>query len=272
MTTAQRQQEMFAARDWVRVRADLSGDTTFMVWQGAVYSFVPNEPRRHLFNIVGMSAARCLPHPESGWYFLSRELTFYLDPETNALAERWQNPWTGEVLTVIPVANDPVQGLFRREVPAQVGLTTTTFQFDLFPHYANPLAEDPRFQDYSPQPLYQAVELFKLTVPTPALKAKESNTIAEVHLYWSRIGPWLPWMKMADRPGYLIYSASGQKAFRVAELPALLQEQLQRLSLYREAPTTYREGADMTSWLYFQQHFEAYLAGAMFPIVDPTPP
>ncbi len=268
LPAAESEQVLIAARDWVRVRADLTGETTFMVWQGAIYSFVPQEPRRHLFNIVGMSAARCLPHPESGWYFLSRELTFYLDPASNRVVNHWSNPWTGEVLPVIPVANDPVQGLFQREVPAQVRATTTTFQFDLFPHYANPLASDPRLQAYSPQPLYQAVELFKLVVPTADLQNSESATLRDVKLYWSRIGPWLPWMKMGDRPGYLIYSASGQKAFTVAELPRLLQEQLQRLPHYAQAPTTYREGADMTSWLYFQQHFEAYLAGATFPISD----
>lgn len=259
-------QEWFAAQDWVRVRADLAGETTFMVWQGAIYSFVPQEPHRHLFNIIGMSTARCLPHPDAGWYFLSRELTFYLDPKTNTICHRWHNPWTGEVVTVIPVANDPVQGLFRREVPAQVRAKTTTFEFDLFPYYENPLAADPRLREYSPQAFYQAVELFKLTVATADLKAQQSSTIREVQLSWSRMGPWLPWMKMGDRPGYLIYSASGQKAFSVAELPPLLQEQLQRLPHYCEAPTTYREGADMTSWLYFQQHFEAYLAGLPFPV------
>ncbi|MFN4279387.1 DUF1838 family protein [Thermosynechococcus sp.] len=131
MPAAEFVQKWFGARDWVR--ADLTDKTTFIVWPGAMYSFVPQERHRHLFNIVGMSAARCLPHPEGGWYFLSRELTFYLDPENQAPCDRWHNPWTEEVVPVIPVANDPVQGLFGREVPAQVGEHTTTFQFDLFP-------------------------------------------------------------------------------------------------------------------------------------------
>ncbi len=265
MPAAEYVQKWLSARDWVRVRADLTGKTTFIAWQGAVYSFVPQERCRHLFNIVGMSAARCLPHPEGGWYFLSRELTFYLDPENQSLCDRWHNPWTEDVVPVIPVANDPVQGLFRREVPAQVSERTTTFQFDLFPYYENPLAGEERFQAYSPQPIYQAAELFKLTVATADLQ-QDTETIADVHLCWSRIGPWLPWMKMGDRPGYLIYSATGCKAITVEELPSLLQEQLERLPQYREAPTEYREGADMTSWLYFQEHFQAYLQGALFPV------
>ena len=44
-----------------------------------------------------------------------------------------------------------------------------TFVFDLFPNSPNPLAEDVRFVDYSPNPIYQAAELFKLTVPTAEL-------------------------------------------------------------------------------------------------------
>ncbi|MFN4279386.1 DUF1838 family protein [Thermosynechococcus sp.] len=82
------------------------------------------------------------------------------------------------------------------------------------------------------------------------------------HTLSFRLGPWLPWMRMGDRPGYLIYSATGRKTLTVEDLPSLLQEQLERL----EASSEYREGADMTSWLYFQEHFEAYLEGALFPV------
>jgi hypothetical protein len=31
-----------------------------------------------------------------------------LDPKTNEIVDRWQNPWTGETVEVIHVANDPV--------------------------------------------------------------------------------------------------------------------------------------------------------------------
>ncbi|MDM7326078.1 MAG: DUF1838 family protein [Thermosynechococcus sp. Uc] len=188
-----------------------------------------------------------------------------MDPQSHSVCDRWHNPWTEEIVPVIPVANDPVQGLFRHEVPAQVSEHTTTFQFDLFSYYDNPLGGEERFQPYSPQPIYQAAELFKLTVATADLQ-QDTETIADVHLCWSRIGPWLPWMKMGDRSSYLVYSATGGKALTVEDLPSLLQEPLERLPQYREAPTEYREGADMTSWLYFQEHFQAYLQGALFPV------
>lgn len=35
MPTAEFVQKWLSARDWVRVRADLTGKTTFIAWQGA---------------------------------------------------------------------------------------------------------------------------------------------------------------------------------------------------------------------------------------------
>jgi hypothetical protein len=67
------------------------------------------------------------------------------------------------------VANNPVQGNFKGIFPAKVEHEVTTFVFDLFPNYPNPLAKDVRFVDYSPNPIYPAAELFKLTVPTAEL-------------------------------------------------------------------------------------------------------
>ncbi|MDS3859267.1 DUF1838 domain-containing protein [Thermosynechococcaceae cyanobacterium BACA0444] len=261
----------FSARDFVRVRATLTEETAFIVWQGAIYSLVPGEKKQHLFDIVGMSAARCLAHPEGGWDFTSRELLFYLDPKSGELLHRWQNPWTEETVTVVHVANSPVQGRFRHPFPALVTPQTTTFIFDLFPNYPNALATDPKFQDYSPQALYQAVELFKLTVPTVEILNPDPPSIENLLLAWSRIGPWLPWMKMGARPGQMIYSASGRKVMEVLALPRLIQQQIEtRLPLFSQAPSQKLDTEDMTSWRYFAQNFEAYLANEQFPLPAPN--
>ena len=144
---------------------------------------------------------------------------------------------------------------------------TATFLFDLFPTYPNLLAEEPRFIEYSPNPIYQAAELFKLTVPTEDLLNSEIQSVSKLLLSWDRIGPWLPWMKMGNRPGNLIYSATGCKVKNFEELPQLLQAEINtRVPLYKDAPQDQLETEDMTSWLYFKEHFEAYLAGEKFPI------
>jgi len=38
--------------------------------------------------------------------------------------------------------------------------------------------------------------------------------------------------------------------------------------LYKNAPMSKLDQEDMTSWTYFQRHFEAYLRGDVFPIPE----
>lgn len=257
------------AKDWVKVRSSLDGTQTFLAWTGSIYAFVPDEPKKRLFKIVGMNVSRCIADSDSSWNFTSRELTYYLDPNTDEILHKWENPWTGETLTVVHVANNPVEGRFKGSFPAYVNGDLTTFVFDLFSNYPNPLAEDPRFIDYSPNPTYQAVELFKITVPTADLLNPDTPSVSQLFLAWDRIGPWVPWMKMGNRAGHLIYSASGLKVNSFTDLPQLLQDEINtRIPLFKNAPKAPLD-EDMTSWTYFQNQFEAYLAGERFPIPEP---
>ncbi|HEY9860457.1 MAG TPA: DUF1838 domain-containing protein [Candidatus Obscuribacterales bacterium] len=261
----------FDAKTFVKVRASLdSSEQSWLTWAGSIYAFIPGEKRQRLFKMVGMSVSRCLPAEQEGvWDFVSRELTYYLDPHTNEILHQWNNPWTGEILPVMHVANNPVQAYFQGQFPAQVDGEIATFAFDLFPTYPNPLAEEEQFREYSPQAIYQAAELFKLTVPLTDLLNPELNSVSRLHLGWDRIGPWLPWMKMGDRPGQLIYSAYGSRVNGLADLPQPLQSEINtRVPAYKSAPQSLQDESDLTSWLYFKQYFAAYLAGATFPIPE----
>ena len=252
---------------WVKTRNSLSSQSTFLLWTGSLYAFVPNERKQHLFKIVGVSVSRCLPNNDNSWDFTSRELTYYLDPRTEEVIHQWQNPWTEETLPVVHVANSPVQGLFKGVFPALVNGDTTTFVFDLFTNYPNPLAGDERFRDYSPQSTYQATELFKFTVSTAELLDPKIPEVSQVILSWDRIGPWLPWMKMGNKPGQLIYSAHGLKVNSFSELPEWLQTEINdRIPIYQDAPEHKLDQENITSWKYFKQHFQDYLAGARFPL------
>ena len=85
----------------MKVRCSLNdGETALYWWEGRMYSRKPAEKDRHLFNVQGMNIRHCetLNDPVRGLGFVarSRELMFYLDPETNEILRTWTNPWTGE--------------------------------------------------------------------------------------------------------------------------------------------------------------------------------
>ncbi|MGJ5675549.1 MAG: DUF1838 domain-containing protein [Nostochopsis sp.] len=256
------------ASHWVKTRSSLDpAESSFLSWTGKIYAFVPGEKRTLLFKIVGMSVSRCIPTEAGCWDFTSRELTYYLNPKTEEILHKWDNPWTKETVPVMHVANNPVQGHFKDKFPAQVDGESTTFVFDIFPTYPNPLIGDAKLAQYTPQSTYQAAELFKITVPTTDLFNLELTSVSQLRLSWDRIGQWLPWMKMGDRSGYLIYSAYGSKVQGFDELPQLLKDEINtRVPLYKNAPKSFLDVEDMTSWLYFQQHFAAYLASERFPL------
>lgn len=254
----------------VRTRCSINGKDTYLEWSGSVYAFVPQERQRKLFNIIGMNVARCSQNQQGQWLLTSRELQYYLDPQTNQILNRWQNPWTGEEVPVVHVANNPVQNnLGQGDYPAFVAGRNIIITLDVPLTYPNVLASDPKFQDYSPEPLYQAGEFFKFAVPKAIVQRSDVSTVLNVSGTWIRIGPWLPWMKMKGKPGELGYSASIRKLRRFDELsPLLRQEITSRVPVYRTAPACFLAVSNETSWTYFREHFDSYLAGEQFPLPE----
>lgn len=260
-----------SAEEVTRLRCATDGSDVYTVWDGVVYSVVPNEKQKVLFSIVGMNVARCFKNVDGKWLFSSRELNYYLDSKTGELIHRWNNPWTNEIVPVVHVANNPVQHVFgddqtRFSVSSAADLLI--FKMDVPLTFPNVLSQDSRFAEYSPQPLYQAGEFFTFFAPVAQVMSSKLAR-AEVAFSWFRTGPWLPWMKMGNREGMMQYSASGKKVAGIADLPEIIRNEIEeRLPLYGKAPSCYLNTNNETSWSYFGKHFAKYLGGERFPVAE----
>src|SRR5512141_2929389 len=180
-------------------------------WTGETYSRVDGEPDRLLFRFEGMNIRQCVtiddPVRGKGFRQVSREVLYYKDPVTGEILDAWKNPWTGDTVKVIHIANDPVnfrapifpKGLDGKPYKGDIKVmgdhwwgTTTVPLF-----YRNPLAGD--YQDYVGG-MYHATEMFNFFGRVSDL-TDPKKTSADVGVAWSRISEWLPWMKMRGRPG-----------------------------------------------------------------------
>ena len=103
--------------DQLRMQVKIScslveGRPTLYWWSGHMWARVPGEANRLLFEVHGMNVRQCRTKqdPVRGFCYrsVSREVMFYVDPQSGAIARRWKNPWTGEEVDVVQVANDPV--------------------------------------------------------------------------------------------------------------------------------------------------------------------
>ena len=240
-----------------------AGVTRFGVWQGKAYSRVPGERDRHLFNLIGVNTRQCAdvqdPDKGEGFRSVSREVMLYLDPETGALLDQWENPWTGQTVEVLHVANDPVNMRAPRfatdggemKLRRYGDLLVSASEVPLF--YDNPLGGD--FQDYVGG-TYHAMEIFDTFYPADEL-LDSKRRLERSWIAWIRVAQWLPWMEMGSRPGLMVFNATGSSTFERGSIPEPLRSVLKdRYPSYFEPPPLDDPRPNETSWTVFRKHIE----------------
>ncbi|MDX1515746.1 MAG: DUF1838 family protein, partial [Woeseiaceae bacterium] len=157
-------------------------------WHGQAYSRRQGERDRLLFLVEGMNVRACTGVSDAqkgaGYRLVSREILLYKDPETGEVLSTWDNPWTGETVDVLHVANDPVNftqyTIGRDGNPATFGGTilgnrwwrTTTVPL----WYPNPLGGEYQKEVGG---TYHATEMFNFMGDVESLLDDETTT-AEV--------------------------------------------------------------------------------------------
>ncbi|WP_321327150.1 DUF1838 family protein [uncultured Parasphingorhabdus sp.] len=242
-------------------------------WSGKVYSRISGEPDRHLFNGEGMNIRQCVrvedPKRGVGYRQVSREVMFYLDPETNEVLRTWKNPWSGETVDVMQIANDPVNG--RPSFPYSADgkpFTISTLrkqgkwlflpmEVPLF--YHNVLAGD--YQDYVGNK-YHAMEIFDFAMLADEMLDTKYPT-AYPTISWVRISDWMPWMKMRGRQGQMVFNAMGAKLKKYDDLPKVIKDEIAlNHPEYTAPPPGDDPRPNETTWTVFKKMIDAERAAA----------
>jgi hypothetical protein len=245
------------------------GKTIVYWWKGGAFSRIPGEKDRHLFNVEGMNIRHCknFQHDERGHGFrsVSREVLFYLDPTTNEMLGSWTNPWTGEAVEVMHVANDPVNmraPLYAYSAEGKPATFDATFvngrvitsgEVPLF--YKNPLAGD--YQEYVGN-MYHAMEATNFYAYEEELLDADKDTLDRMTLSWARFSEWLPWMKMGGRTGMMIFNTVGGRVASFEDLPERMKAEIRaNYPEYDRPPPLDDARPNVTSWSYFKQIIDA---------------
>ena len=103
----------------------------------------------------------------------------------------------------------------------------------------------------------EAAELSNSFVTKGDLADRCKTLLPEVGT-WSRAGRWLPWMEMADRPGYLLYNGRSVKLMSgLDDLRLALRAHIEtHYPTHTGAPDTFESHND-TSWTYFKKVLDA---------------
>ncbi len=233
-------------------------------WSGRAYSRVPGEGDRLLFNLEGMNIRQCVtvvdPKRGTGFRQVSREIMLYLDPKTGEPLTSWANPWSGETVDVVQVANDPVNmrgpvfpigadgKKFDLGARVEGGWLFMPTEVPLF--YENALGG--AFQDYIGGK-YQAMEIFDFSARADVILDSKTK-MGMPAVAWVRVADWLPWMRMRGRAGQMIFNATGRMLSSFDELPAVMKAQIAtHYPAWTAPPPVDDMRPNETSWTYFKK-------------------
>jgi len=191
---------------------------------GRVIGTRPGEVDKHLFDFEGFSVARMLPLGDGNYRKVLREVGFYLDKDTGQILETYLNPYSGERVNVVPIANDPFNFTYTEfypDPPRYGGLNTerpprrpyllnwrdfgdrVLMYRDINLFYPSALQPD-EWPRESPGAMTRVSEMFSYNFPKAKLQDPDLTSIEHMGV-WNRITPWLPWMLMDQRLGHCVY-------------------------------------------------------------------
>lgn len=248
-------------RALVSARASLDGSDTVTRFAGTIAMSLPGGAFHRIFSFDGYNVARAV-EADGGYDLLTNEAVFYTDPRTGEAIDTFTNPVTDEQVEVVHIFNAPVNQRFRLQNPwgpwrapfvEMAGMVL--FQIDVHLAYPSPLPRA-EFPEESQSDTYVASELFGFHVARADLESGVPSVPATVS--WTRVAPWLPFLRMGDRAGHLVYHGHGAKLpGGYAELPAWMRERVEEHdTMYASAPREFTE-PNATSWTEYRKRAKA---------------
>jgi len=239
----------------IKLQADLSGADVIGGFPGEVWGWVPGEGNKLLFRSYGIGASHA-EQVDDGWRFYHRELLYYLDPDSGEILDDWLNPYTGKRVEVMHILNDPVHrfyafegGRFPFPWPYTVVGDDLVFRISVF-SFRDSIMPRIDYPLHSADNKYQAAELWMMNGRVSEVMNPDI-TSASCVTSWSRVGQWLPFMEMGNRPGIMVYHSDSYKLLEgVKHIPAnILAHTEKHHPKYLKSPSQWQSLRDNASQL-----------------------
>jgi hypothetical protein len=222
-----------------------------------------DRPLKPLMGVEGFGVLRTEPQPDGSYRLFNRELAFYTDLKTGEYIDTWVNPFTREECEVKPIHNMTVNAHMivsekhgaaiemdfdgnLMEVPLPLGWQTfgdkCFSNFGVHTMFPNELKPDVWPRESSGK-IIRIAEIFQRVANLADLENPDTNS-TDYSGTWTRVGPWLPWMRQGPADGNLVFSTFMTKLKSADELSAKFKAHIEeRLPEYFIAPPPETWGA-----------------------------
>lgn len=238
------------------------GKQRFGWFKGKAMGIREGEKVRDLVGFEGFSFARLVDLGNGVYQKLLREVGFYTDLETGEVLDTFLNPYTGEEVKVVHIANDPFNykvGPYYPKPPSYGKLNQTkvpdipfilpwqempdgnvVLETGIHLYYPSALQPD-KWPRESPGKFSRVSELFRYVIRKESLANPDLTTIDYTGT-WSRITPWFPWLYMDQAEGHMSYVCT-MGAYDTMDVvsPQVLEYAKKHYPKYFNAPDKFEE-------------------------------
>ena len=245
-------------RAFVKLMGDLDPTVETPSWFGGhVFGDTRRDrPLKALMGIEGFGVLRVERQSDTSYRVFNRELAFYTDLKTGEYLDTWVNPYTKEECEVKPIHNMNVNAHMivsekfgtaiemdfdgnLMEVPLPLGWQSFGHKlfsnFEVHTAFPNELKPD-MWPRESSGPVIRIAEIFQRVANLAELENPDVTT-ADYSGCWTRVGPWLPWMRQGQADGNLFFRTFMTKLNSADELSPRFKAHIEeRLPEYFVAP------------------------------------
>ena len=223
-------------KSFIKITGDLDPTKESVGWfGGTIYGNRGVEALKPLVGVQGVGMLRVKPMGENTYRLFNREFATYTDLKTGEILETWKNPYTEEVVEVVPIKNMIVNAQVAPIVeqdfdghkvkfpftPPWILQTDKAFSlFEIHAAFPNPMKPD-AWPRESAGPINRTSEMFQRMCNLEDLERDDVSAANYVGT-WTRVGPWLPWMLMGQADGHILYRSFMNRAGKVQNLPPTL--------------------------------------------------
>jgi hypothetical protein len=243
-----------------RMNLGTNPGTNYGWFKGRVFAVIGDEKViEPLFDLEGFGANRMEVLGNHRFRSLHREVGYYKDLRTGKILEEWKNPMLNdELVKVSPIHNDPVNAVLGPTIEAKLGEGMVTefplrlpwtfmgdlamTSFDVNTRWKNVLDPKEWPRESSGQEYVRVSEYLQFVAQRADLENWRNLERIRTHGHWSRIGTWVPWMLMGNKPGHLFYRSHTKSLASVDELPADIRAYTEKnYPVFMQAPEKWVE-------------------------------
>ena len=258
---------------WMKMRASLESQDVYFWFTGGLDLAMPGEPIRPIINLETVILRRTQRLAEHTWHVTDWEASVYRDVESDEIVDEVVNPITGDKVQPFHYREGPVTFEYSAErQPRLIGLPTP------FEEKTEPFSQRWRragddlwmikemyiwgipqwldikqFPDETPE---TPINVSSITTMKSSLRdvLDPSRASVPTEYFYQATSDWLPWMKMGQRPGFVVWHEAGKKIFSVDDLPATTRTAVEAIHPQWFTRPVPWEGFTNMFFLYRQQH------------------